>query len=100
MMLSPTSLERLGPCAYRVRIDHSGSGGRPGGTASFDFTVSTGDDGIAVVESTPEFHSFIGFSGGPVAHLLAAVLEFHRSQNANIPDAQQGRSPSVTRRRS
>jgi hypothetical protein len=50
---------------------------------AFVFTVE-GTQGIDLVQSSPEFTSFMRMNTGRAAPLLEAVLKFHHAQNLSL----------------
>ena len=68
---------RLDLGRYEVQLESVESDQRH----AFVFVVESTSSGIDVVESSPEFTSFMRFNTGPAVPLLETVLKFHHAQN-------------------
>ena len=79
MSMNAKSIMRLDLGRYKIQLESVEGDQR----YAFEFTVE-GSQGIDVVQSSPEFASFMRMNTGRAAPLLEAVLKFHRAQNLSF----------------
>ena len=80
MNMNVKSIVRLDLGRYEVQLE-SVEGDQQ---HTFVFGVESISVGIDVVQSSPEFISFVRFNTGRSAPLLETVLKFHHAQNLSL----------------
>ena len=80
MIVNVKSIRRLDLGRYEVQLESVGGNQRH----AFVFVVESTSVGIDVVQSSPEFTSFMRFNTGPAKPLFETVLKFHHAQNLSL----------------